>query len=473
MKKNFFIVLFSVFLLLPTLGGCAQAETLEPITFTEEELSRETKMVPNPNLTGELTFRYYYGLSPDPTFRDNALYSMYRKYFPNVDLRVEAVDFANTPLREYQIQLATEIMAGSGPDVVFLQLQGEAALNPYKMMQAGAFLDLTDYFRNDSNCNPSDFYQPVMEAGRYQGRQYLVPVYFQCPLIVTTGEIAEQTGFHPENCVDLKSTWEELLPVLRENPMNLPEKEMVHYLYTPYWAPAFTGLPWIDYETQEVHLDDPRLEEYCAFIKDELSLYSKEKRIPYYTYDFSPALEQGTSHFVDLATGDMEGLTRFNFRYLNLDGIDDIILIPWQAMDGGSEALINEAIGATQNCKNPEAAYQLIKLWISQEFFANLDIWGQDQQPIANRKAMEAYMRLMQEPMVVYRDNYGVQDAPGLSQDLVEQYLGILNGITSARLSSPELYMVQDGLRDYFNGNRSYESCISELQSKLEIYVTE
>ena len=169
----------------------------------------------------------------------------------------------------------------------------------------------------------------------------------------------------------------------------------------------------------------------------------------------------------------MEGLTRFNFRYLNLDGIDDIILIPWQAMDGGSEALINEAIGATQNCKNPEAAYQLIKLWISQEFFANLDIWGQDQQPIANRKAMEAYMRLMQEPMVVYRDNYGVQDAPGLSQDLVEQYLGILNGITSARLSSPELYMVQDGLRDYFNGNRSYESCISELQSKLEIYVTE
>ncbi len=473
MKRKIAAFILSAMIALSALGGCAQAETLEPITFTEEELSRETKMVPNPDLTGELTFRYYYGLSPDPTYRDNVLYAMYREYFPNVDLRVEAIDVGDMPIESYQTQLAAEVMAGSGPDVVFIEMESGAYINPYKMMQAGAFLDLTDYFRNDANCNPSDFYQPVMDAGRYRGRQYLVPVWIRFPLFITTESIAAKTGFHPENCVDLKSTWEELLPVLRENPMNLPEKEMIYNLYTPYMVPKYAGFSWIDYETQQVHLEDPRLKEYCAFIKDDLSAYTNAQAPIKSGDDFSVSLKQQKNLFIDYSNGCLFNLTRFNFRYLNTDGVNDILLLPWRSVDGGIEVFINEVIGVTQNSRNPEAAYQLIKLWISEEFFANPDVWGQDGAPAASKAAMEAYMKLMQEPLVIYRDNYGVQDAPGLSQDLVDQYLGVLDGITSARLSSPELYTVQDGLRDYFNGNRSYESCISELQSKLEIYVTE
>ena len=57
MKRKIAAFILSAMIALSALGGCAQAETLEPITFTEEELSRETKMVPNPDLTGELTFR--------------------------------------------------------------------------------------------------------------------------------------------------------------------------------------------------------------------------------------------------------------------------------------------------------------------------------------------------------------------------------------------------------------------------------
>ena len=248
---------------------------------------------------------------------------------------------------------------------------------------------------------------------------------------------------------------------------------MIYNLYTPYMVPKYAGFSWIDYETQQVHLEDPRLKEYCAFIKDDLSAYTNAQAPIKSGDDFSVSLKQQKNLFIDYSNGCLFNLTRFNFRYLNTDGVNDILLLPWRSVDGGIEVFINEVIGVTQNSRNPEAAYQLIKLWISEEFFANPDVWGQDGAPAASKAAMEAYMKLMQEPLVIYRDNYGVQDAPGLSQDLVDQYLGVLDGITSARLSSPELYMVQDGLRDYFNGNRSYESCISELQSKLEIYVTE
>ena len=86
---------------------------------------------------------------------------------------------------------------------------------------------------------------------------------------------------------------------------------------------------------------------------------------------------------------------------------------------------------------------------------------------------MQAYMEAMKEPLIVYRDEYGAQDAPGLSQDIIDQYLKLMDEITICRLSSPEWYMAQDTLQEYYSGERSYESCISELQSKLEIYVTE
>ena len=92
-------------------GGCAPAETLgrEPITFTEEELSRETKLVPNPDLTGKLTVRYQNLVTEDPYFCYNVVTDLYREYFPNVDLKIEAVDFNDMPQQQFQTQLAAEL----------------------------------------------------------------------------------------------------------------------------------------------------------------------------------------------------------------------------------------------------------------------------------------------------------------------------------------------------------------------------
>lgn len=142
-------------------------------------------------------------------------------------------------------------------------------------------------------------------------------------------------------------------------------------------------------------------------------------------------------------------------------------------MDGGIEAHVADMMAVSANTQNPDAAYQMIRVWYSPEFFAVPENWGHDYNPIPSRYAMEAYMEQMKEPMYVYRDMEGVQEAPGLSQDVIDQYMSIYDGITTARLRSPDFIMVRDTLQDYYNGERSYESCISELQSKLEIYVTE
>lgn len=105
-------LMLSFFFAVASLGGCAPAETSshEPITFTEEELSRETKLVPNPDLIGELTVRYQNLVTEDPYFCYNTVVNLYREYFPNVDLKIEAVDFYDMPQQQFQTQLAAELI---------------------------------------------------------------------------------------------------------------------------------------------------------------------------------------------------------------------------------------------------------------------------------------------------------------------------------------------------------------------------
>ncbi len=440
MKRKIAAFILSAMIALSALGGCAPAETLgrEPITFTEEELSRETKLVPNPDLTGKLTVRYQNLVTEDPYFCYNVVTDLYREYFPNVDLKIEAVDFNDMPQQQFQTQLAAELMAGSGPDVFFLNFEAyaECHIHPNKMMQAGAFLDLTDYFRNDPNCNFSDFNQVVLDSGRYKGGLYLIPVYYQFPMLFTTQTIADKVGFHPENCVDLESTWKELLPILQNNPMDLPEQSKIFSLFTPFDAPLYMGISWIDYETQEVHLDDPILKKYCTFIRESLSPYLhyvENDMIVKGGSSFYTVLENQSVSLVDVNYCCTDSIFNYNLPYLYLDGTDDVIFLPWRTVDGGIEAYVRESMGVKQNTKNPEAAYQFIRTWLSEEFYASRDTWGQAYYNSVNNRAMEAYLELASEPIVTYREIGGkgvVEEAPGVPKGVTEQYMKLLDDIT-------------------------------------------
>ena len=66
-----------------------------------------------------------------------------------------------------------------------------------------------------------------------------------------------------------------------------------------------------------------------------------------------------------------------------------------------------------------------------------------------------------------------VVEMEGLSQESAEKYLALLDEIDYCTLDNPTIYMVWEAMEDYYSGARSYESCISEVQSKLEIYLTE
>ena len=482
MMRKLLALILSLAFAVTALGGCAPAETPEhsPITFTEEELSRETKLVVDPSVTGTITVRYFFWVTEDPNFMYNAAAEVFREYYPNAEVIFEPVNSLAVPEQEYYTNLATELMAGSGPDVAFQYLEPcrmRAVIDPYKMMKAGAFLDLTDYFRADETYNPSDFNQTVLQAGQWDGRQYLIPADYSIPLFMTTRKMADEVGFHPENCTDYIRTLEEMISITEENPLSLSQRGQIYKCATPFYAPLFIGSHWSDHQSGTIHIDTPEMKKFYELIKEYLLPYrtSRQNDVIGPGTLYSTALTSPSAYFVDANRASYEGLFS-NMQLIEQAG-DTPILLPWRTFDGKVEAYCNQFIGVNRNTKNPEAAYHFIRTWLSQEYLMKEGSWGNNGYTPLNYKAIDLYLQKAREPAYMYYSEMGgegqVVELKGLSQESAEKYLALLDEIDYCTLDNPTIYMVWEAMEDYYSGARSYESCISEVQSKLEIYLTE
>ena len=146
--------------------------------------------------------------------------------------------------RETQIQkLRTQIVAGKGYDVYILnnlrygsgEPLDELPLfdNPYKTMQSGVFSPLNDNMNQDSYWKGTSYFDPLLKAGQYEGKQYILPLSFESELFLSNTE-------------GQKSEWENALEWL-----NTPTARKI-WIYGDDGAASFTceGVyqPAADYE---------------------------------------------------------------------------------------------------------------------------------------------------------------------------------------------------------------------------------
>jgi len=101
-----------------------------------------------------------------------ALGEFYSRYQDIYDIQVVPFETEET----MNTQLQTEIAAGMGPDVVLTTADSD--LDIYKMVQSGNLEPLDTYLEEDQTFHEEDFYMPVIEGGKLQGAQYIMPFSF-------------------------------------------------------------------------------------------------------------------------------------------------------------------------------------------------------------------------------------------------------------------------------------------------------
>ena len=106
---------------------------------------------------------------------------------------------------DYDQQLAAQLMSGEGADVFFLQGYWDID----KLLAAGAFADLTEIYDSSGVFHDGDIRDVIMDAGVIGGKRVFLPMDCSIPLLITTEEALQETGFDAEKCTDFDSFMEE------------------------------------------------------------------------------------------------------------------------------------------------------------------------------------------------------------------------------------------------------------------------
>lgn len=122
----------------------------------------------------------------------------FNEKYDDVEVKIQTLS-EEPETRETQIQkLRTQIVAGKGYDVYILnnlrygsgEPLDELPLfdNPYKTMQSGVFSPLNDNMNQDSYWKGTSYFDPLLKAGQYEGKQYILPLSFESELFLSNTE---------------------------------------------------------------------------------------------------------------------------------------------------------------------------------------------------------------------------------------------------------------------------------------------
>ncbi|KAB8125924.1 sugar ABC transporter substrate-binding protein [Gracilibacillus oryzae] len=320
------------------------------IASNEEIIDQQEKI--------RLNFWRNYGNSAENSAYER-LINDFEKEHPNINIDMYNIEYSN-----YEVKLRTEIVTGTGPDIMAID-------SPYLALyaNAGTLLPLDSYITEDVGLE-SDFPEAIIEGLKYEDELYLMPLIESSIALYYNIHLFEAAGValpdkNPANPI----TWEETVDIAKE----IQKSEQDVYGIDPAQgfgggeAPAYFKFPFLwqfgasvldpTASTASGYLDSPEALEALQFYQD---MYHKDGvaalELP------GEAFEKNQLAMTVLGSWAISEFEK-NGIHLGEDyGIAPLPKAKRQAVPNGSWAL-----GISATTKYPEEAWQFIKYVTSYE----------------------------------------------------------------------------------------------------------
>lgn len=247
----------------------------------------------------------------------------------------------------------TELMAGKGADLYIMKdygISGNIAVSeeemlladPNKLLTSGVFLDLSEYTKGDEDFQSC--FAPVMEAGAINGKQYIVPITFDVTLLRAPDD---------EGSLTYEDYTKPLTNLIESGKLRgLSAADLLFYIKD-----------WIgnsfDYQKGKVMFSQEDISRVLEYAVDEAQ----------------KGIKEGSYEVVSIEN-DRYPHTSFGIEM----EIPEYQYLPFPTLDGRFSATIFSygAIGRT--CKDPDLAYEFLKIFWSEGFASGEGLTIPDQQ---------------------------------------------------------------------------------------------
>ena len=274
------------------------------------------------------------------------------KYFN--DTRETPVDFQVTYIPENENEragvckrLRTELMTGKGADIYILSeyqrngglfsVDEDTLLLPdaNKTLYSGVFKDISEYTAGDENFQKC--FAPVMEAGATEGKQYILPFSFDTDML-KSAENGNSGSVSMEDCK------QPLPDLLKDGKLKdiYPDSFMLD-------VRSWIGNSF-DYQKGQIYFSKEDISYVLEYTAANHDLYDS---------DFVPEYDIVSGQYQNLHSGDI---------YLDDPQATEYEYLPMVTLDGRPAARILSYGAVGRTCKNPELAYDFLRIFWQDEF---------------------------------------------------------------------------------------------------------
>lgn len=359
-------------------------------------------------------------------------------------------------------QMLTEVMAGSGPDLIFFDVGN---MDIEKMVRRGVFADLEPYFEAD-NFDWSGYNQAVMDAGVWDGQRLVIPLQYNFPMLYTSQTALDETGFSIENCDTFGGLLDEI-EAMQADPSQ--KREVFRAKYTFYNFAQYAGIPYVDYDRQKADLSSPELKRGAEIYNN---LGGLELGV----------LDDGINGAADIRDGKALWICPFppvNGFYTGpevINTFDELVMMPIRDMDGGIQAQITWAVAVRNNSPNLQNAYEFIKYLLSEEFHTEtLDYRWLYYSVLdsANEAYFQDHVYNRAAPLVPPENSYGL-DTVDVRQEDFDELMDYTRQITGAYFDCSEtLFMRNMRTNGFLSGEVSFEDAAQQAERQMDLYLSE
>ena len=392
----------------------------------------------------------------------------FKQQHPDVEVTTDFQPYTDEDMLGYEFytRISAEIMSGSGPDIIIGSFYG---MNANKMMRSGAFADLNEFLEADPEFDLSKYNANVLKAGQVEGKQYIMPLTYKLPLVLTTQELLDKTGFDISTAGNYNAFLEECLKYRQANIPGAPKLAMNNYIM-PYLADA------VDYDTGEVKINTPENRETIRLNYEAIASQRGAEGYGVIGGGISfalPLLENQS-----LFTHSFMPLVYHFDSYRALKDVGTPVMTAVCDAEGRLMAEIVDSVAINANSPNKQNAYAFIKLMLD-GLSSEQQISGMTEIPISN-EAVESYLESLIGKEEKLSDVYPgyvceVETLQGLTQEEADAYMGFLSEIDGAYIQEKDVYDThRETIRPYYQSETTdLDSCIKAMEDKLKILISE
>ena len=400
---------------------------------------------------------------------------------------------------DYIFKSGNDIMSGQGADIYAIDV-----LPYYKYVQGGYLEDLSKYMDADTEFNTSDYKSNILNAVKYEGGQYIMPLSYSFSILTYDPEILETAAediFNGKEAMSLAQVLElttgfaDEYNAAREEPVKL-----INYGKENLFSTLFKNnyKSFVDIENKRCDFNSGSFTDLLnmvtayadnGYISD--SVFGMMKKGGGEAGSGAPEMPDFEDVQMRLSTAYMLGLqgNQSLFNMLNKDAevtrmfmssssasAENHEIGALSANDFGDvEADVFNMFGMNSNSKNKRTAWEFIKFLLSDEMQSSLNIISL---PVNNNARAENMKLEVVEELFVPVEEREAKELTPEQQAILDEYAGYIedysNQINAVTLTDSKIMsIVMEETNLFFTGEKSAEEAASSIQSKVSLYLNE